>query len=390
VKNKKIAYCIPSIHTSGGMERVLTVKANYLASQGYDIHIIVTESANLSPYYPLSAAVTVEQLSIDFDAMYQHSMIYRFLLYRCKMWKLRKRLNECLCRIRPDITISMLRRDVNIINRMNDGSIKMGEIHFDRVQYESFATPGFPFFIQKMIAQMRMRILLGELQKLNKFVVLTYEDAARWTELDNVVVIPNPASFFPDEYSECTAKKVVAAGHYVELKGFDKLVTTWHDVSAKHPDWTLHIYGDGWLRERLQSQVDSLQLTHTCFLEHTTPNFMMKLLESSIFVLSSNHEGLPLVMIEAMACGVPVVAFACPCGPRDIISDREEGFLVTPGDTVELANRIIQLIEDENRRIEMGHKARAKAQQYRIEQIGRQWIDLFEALCQEEKVCNPT
>ncbi|MDR0895154.1 MAG: glycosyltransferase family 4 protein [Prevotellaceae bacterium] len=380
MKNKRIAYCIPALYIPGGMERTLTMKANYLAAQGYDVHIIITEGANQLPYFPLSDAVKVEQLSINFDAMYKHSMVYRYLLYKRKMRQLKKRLNKCLCRIQPDITISMLRRDVNVINQMTDGSIKIGEIHLDREHYRAFRVDGWPFSIQKLITRLWMRPLISELRKLKKFVVLTYGDAANWAELDNVVVIPNPVSFFPDEHSECTAKKVIAVGRYAEEKGFDKLITAWHEVSREHPDWILHIYGDGWLREKLQNQVDELQLTHTCILEHTTSDIMDKYLDSSISVLSSSFEGFGLVIVEAMSCGVPVVSFACPCGPRDIISDNEDGFLVTPGDTSELANRIIQLIENEDKRIEMGRKAKVKAQKYRIEQIGRQWINLFNSL----------
>jgi glycosyltransferase involved in cell wall biosynthesis len=274
----------------------------------------------------------------------------------------------------------MLRRDINIINQMNDGSIKIGEIHFDKGHYRAFNAKGLPAFLQRQIANQWMYSLVSELRKLVKFVVLTHEDAAHWKELENIVVIPNPVSFFPIESSECTTKKVIAAGRYVNQKGFDKLITAWYNVSEKHPDWTLHIYGDGWLRNKLQMQVDKLQLTHTCILEHTTPDIMSKYMDSSIFVLSSNYEGFGLVIVEAMSCGLPVVAFACPCGPRDIISENKDGFLVAPGDTTELANKIIQLIEDEEQRIEMGKAARKKAETYRIEQIGQQWIDLFNTL----------
>lgn len=99
-------------------------------------------------------------------------------------------------------------------------------------------------------------------------------------------------------------------------KGFDLLIESWSIVTRQHPDWKLHIYGDGVLRTSLQQQIDQAGIGQTCFLEPTTEHIADKYCESSIFVLSSRFEGFGMVITEAMACGVPPVAFACPCGPR--------------------------------------------------------------------------
>jgi len=123
-----------------------------------------------------------------------------------------------------------------------------------------------------------------------------------------------------------------------------------------------------------------LKLNDNCFLEHSVSDIAEKFQESSIFVLSSRYEGFGLVIVEAMSCGLPIVAFACHCGPRDIITEGADGFLVSEGDIDELAEKINLLIEKDDFRKKMGQMARLKAEKYKIENIGVQWITLFESL----------
>ena len=380
----RIVYCIPALYNPSGMERVLTMKANYLALQGYEIHIVITDGGDKPPYFPLEKSIQVHQLDIDFEEPYRHSFLRRMWLYQRKMKTLKKKMNVCLCEIKPDITVSLLRRDINIINQMTDGSLKMGEIHFDRLHYRHFTVSWMPASIYSYIQKWWMNKLICELKKLAKFVVLTHEDAAFWPELSNVIVIPNPTSFFPDTVSDCTYKQVIATGRYVDQKGFDRLISAWQKIADKHSDWILKIYGDGWLREQLQKQIVELNLQGKCFLEHSVPDIASKFQESSIFVLSSRFEGFGLVIVEAMSCGLPVVSFACHCGPRDIISEGGDGFLVSEGDIDGLATKIDWLIEDNELRKKMGKMARVKAEKYRIEEIGAQWIALFESLYKSE------
>ncbi|MEQ3138104.1 glycosyltransferase family 4 protein [Bacteroides intestinalis] len=381
----KIAYCIPALYNPSGMERVLTMKANYLALQGYEIHIILTDGGDKPPYFPLEKSVQVHQLDIDFEEPYHHPFWHRVWLYQKKMKALKKQLNACLCELKPDITVSLLRRDVNVINQMTDGSPKVGEIHFDRLHYRHFTASWMPTFIYSYVQKWWMGKLIRELKKLDKFVVLTHEDAAFWPELNNVIVVPNPTSFFPDTVSDCTRKQVIAAGRYVDQKGFDRLISAWQKVSSRHPDWVLKIYGDGGGRESLQQQITELGLNENCILEHSVSDIAVKFQESSIFVLSSRYEGFGLVIVEAMSCGLPVVSFACHCGPRDIITEETDGFLVPEGDIDGLAEKINLLIEEDHFRKNMGKMARLKAENYKMEKVGVQWTALFESLLKPER-----
>ena len=162
------------------------------------------------------------------------------------------------------------------------------------------------------------------------------------------------------------------------------LIDSWALVAQKYPDWTLHIYGDGFLRAELQEQIERLGLTDKCRLEHTVNNIADKYGESSIFVLSSRYEGFGMVITEAMGCGVPPVSFACPCGPRDIIKNGINGLLAENGNTEDLAEKIGNLIKDEEKRQEMGQQAYADAQKYKMENISEQWEELFQSITKKD------
>lgn len=381
----KIAYCIPGLYIPGGMERVLTQKANYLAEKGYEVHIIVTDGKGQKPYFPLHSTVQVHQLGIAFEELYGCSFFVKIMRYRKKMRLLLKKLNECLCTISPDITVSLLRRDVNVINKMTDGSIKMGELHINRLNYRTFSVRWLPKFVCKWIEKCWMSSFIREVKKLSQMVVLTNEDAKLWPEIPNVKVIPNPVSFFPKYVSTCQNKQVIAVGRYFGEKGFDRLISAWSIVNKLHPDWHLKIYGDGFLRKQLQNQIDSLNLSESCNLEYPVKDIESKYLESSIFAMTSHFEGFGLAIIEAMSCGLPVVSFACNFGPIALISNNTDGFLVPNGGIQQLADKICALIENEEMRCDMGKQARLKAENYCIEHIGKQWEDLFTEVINEKK-----
>jgi len=379
----KIAYCLPSLYIAGGMERVLTLKANYFAENfNYDIWIVLTDGKEKKPYFELSPKINVINLDLNFDEMFGQPFYKRVVQYLRKQYIYKKKLRKCLCELRPDITVSMLRREITFLPFIPDGSRKIGEAHVNRVNIHN-AFGNKMNLVKRFISKYWMSRLMRALGMLDKFVILTHEDVANWGGLDNIEVINNPLTFFPERTSTCCEKNVIAVGRYLPEKGMDLLVDAWERVSRKHPDWVLKIYGDG-PRNVLLDQIVRLNVSQNCFLEKPVANIVDKYLESSVLVLSSRFEGFGMVMPEAMACGLPVVAFSS-YGPREIIHPDKDGILVENGNVEEFAKKICYLIENEQSRKKMGEQARINVQRLKIEYIACQWRDLFESLFAEKR-----
>lgn len=137
----KLVYITPALYMAGGVERVLTLKANYLAEHfGYDITIILTEGKDKPLFYPLSDKIKVINLGINFEELWHRSFMKKVFVYLKKQRQYKKLLTAELMRIHPDITISLLRREINFINEIKDGSKKIGELHVNRANYRNFKT----------------------------------------------------------------------------------------------------------------------------------------------------------------------------------------------------------------------------------------------------------
>lgn len=382
-KNIKIAYCIPLLDRPSGMERVLTLKANYLADKlGYDITIITTDDKGEAPFFPLSEKIKWIQLDVEIDKLWNFPIYKKILVYHSKIKEYKKKLNITLMNVRPDITVTLMRREINFINDLKDGSIKMGEIHFGRYKYREAHFNFFPVLINKWITIIWMKQLESKIRKLKRFVVLTHEDAKQWTCTNNIVVISNPITINSRELSTCEINRAIVVGRYTYQKGLDFLLETWKSVATRFPGWTLHIYGAG-NKEAFEKDVRNRNLENCIFCHNATKNIIKEYINSSIYILSSRYEGLPLVLMEAMSVGLPCVSFACPCGPRDIIHDGEDGILCENGNIQQLADGICKLIENEELRKEMGRKAAINIQRYSLDNIMQQWDQLFKEVIRE-------
>ena len=378
-KPLKLVYLTPALYMAGGVERVLTLKANYFAEHfGYDVTIILTEGKGKSPFYPLSDRIKVVNLDIGFEQLWNCSFLKKIFVYLKKQRQYKKALTAELMKLCPDITVSLLRREINFLIGIKDGSKKIGELHVNRLNYRNFEANDTNF-IKQLFAKLWMSSLVKQLKRLDRFVVLTEEDMLAWPELQNVSVIPDPLSFVPTAQSSLSVKRVIAVGRYVYQKGFDLLLQAWAKIERQCPDWMLVVYGDG-DRAPYEQMMRNLGIdTSRCLLNGPTTDIQREYVNSSLFVFTSRFEGFGMVLVEAMACGLPVVSFACPCGPKDIVRDGEDGFLVENGNIDELVQQLMKLMVDHRLRTAFARHALQNVQRFNIEQTALRWKSVFES-----------
>lgn len=394
-KPYKIAFCTPALYSTGGVERVVSFKASFFAEQlGYDVTIIVTEGRGRDCYFPLSDRVKVINFELGFEELWRVSFLKKVFLYLIKQRQYKRLLKTELMRIRPDITISMLRREINFLTDIQDGSKKIGELHVNRANYRNFEA-NESNILKRLFAKFWMRSLVGKLRRLDQLVVLTDKSKASWPELSNVTVIPDPITILREKETVNSVKfavagkrgvgvnRVVTIGRYAYQKGYDLLLQAWAEISRirdleNGEEWTLDIFGQGDQADYRQLMTELGIDTDCCHLNGPIEDVVKVYQDSSIFVLSSRFEGFGMVLVEAMACGLPVVSFDCPAGPDEIITDGVDGLLVPSGDVHALAEKLMVLISDENLRRRLGQQARQTAQRYDMATLADQWTALFE------------
>ncbi len=382
IPNKiKIVYLLPiGLSHVGGMERVTTIKANYLAEKaGFDVSIITTEQSKDQPnFFPISDKIHIYHLNIGIHANFNKETFYQKIISRFfKIREYKKKLSKLLQNIQPDITISTLGLDIEFLHELKDGSIKLGELHFPSNFRELMTRQLTDKFLPNFINKLRSKSLKKKCKKLNRLIVLTNEERSFWDN-DNVIVIPNPLSYYPTEISPCNSKKAIAVGRLAYEKGYDLLIKAWKIVSGKHPGWELNIYGEGIQKNALLRLIAENNLESIVNIYEPVKDIHSKYIDHSIHILSSRYlEALPTVMVEAMSCGLPLVSFDSPCGPKDIIQDNRNGFLIPTGDIEKLSEQICKLINSKELRKSMGKTSREMSYEYDEKIIMERWIELF-------------
>ena len=375
----KIIYCICSIYNPGGMERVLLNKATYLAERmNWEVVVVTTDQQGKAPFYPFPKPIRLIDLDINYSVDNNQPAFTKITGYLRRRKLHRKRLTELLMKEQADIVVSLYPSESSFIPSIQDGSKKVLELHyckFFRLQYNRTGLLG-------AIDRWRTRQDEQIVRRFDKFVVLTQEDKGYWGNLPNIEVIPNAAMFISDVHSDCTAKRVLAVGRLDYQKGFDRLIQAWALVQKdrRFADWQLDIFGQGEWKDMLEKLIQEKGLTQTAHINRPTNAIGKEYSRSALLAMSSHYEGFPMVMIEAMACGLPVVTFDYKCGPRDIIDDGMNGLLVKEGDIEGLASALIKIMENDILRQQMSHQARKVTEQYSEEVVMQQWLSLFSSL----------
>lgn len=375
----KIIYCTHSTCNPGGMERVLLNKVTYLSQlPGWKVAVVTTDQHQRPPFYPFPEKVRMTDLGINYSEDNGKGAWKKITGYLRKRKEHKRKLTALLLKEKPDIVVSLYPSESSFIPDIKDGSKKVLELHYCKFFRLQYGRKGLLGWIDKLRTRQDEQIV----RRFDKFVVLTNEDRGYWGNLPNIEVIPNAAMHVSDAYSDVMNKRVIAVGRLDYQKGFDRLVQAWQLVrhTGKFTDWKLDIFGQGEWREMLQQMIDKAELQDSVRLNRPTKQIGEEYVKSDMLVMSSNYEGFPMVMIEAMACGLPVVSFDYKCGPKDIIQPGINGLLVPNGDIQALADAMMKVMEDEAYRKMLSLNARKVVDTYSEQAFMSQWIRLFTSI----------
>lgn len=365
---RRLLYITNGITGAGGLERVLSVRTRLLAEKyGDEIHVLTLNEEGREPFYGFFSGIRIHDVRMQGNPA-----------ARLTAWA--RGIRKTVRGVRPDV-----------IAVCDDGFkgfwiplLVAGcrcpvvyERHVSRlIQADGLKSP---LLSRLEFAAMR---LLG--RRFSRFVVLTPGNRAEWP-MDNVEVIPNPLPFYPDVPSSGREKRVIAVGKISPQKNYGALLTVWKDVHGKFPGWKLDLFGAEKDGGKLGKEIQAAGLEDSFLLHPPTREILREYLASSVCAMSSRYEGFGMMLAEAMACGVPCVAFDCPCGPADIIRHGEDGLLAEAGNVPELASALERLMGNEALRTSMAARARENVKRYAAETVAARWDALFSRVLEERK-----
>ena len=292
----KIVYLIHSTYNPGGMERVLLNKVSYLVEKmGWEVTVVTTDQKDRPPFYPFPEDVRMIDLGINYSDDNGKPFLKKLAGYFKRRQEHKKRLKALLEQERPDVVDCFYPGECSFVPSLKDGSKKVMELHQSKLFHYQYNRSGLMGLADKVRARMDERLV----RKFDLFVVLTQEDKQMWGEMPGIRVIPNAANFIAENYSDCSAKRVIAVGRLDYQKSFDRLIMAWEKVLQKRPDWRLDIFGQGEWQEMLQKMIVHRGLHDVVRVNAPTKNIGKEYSESSMIVMSSHYEGFPMVLVEA-------------------------------------------------------------------------------------------
>jgi GalNAc-alpha-(1->4)-GalNAc-alpha-(1->3)-diNAcBac-PP-undecaprenol alpha-1,4-N-acetyl-D-galactosaminyltransferase len=351
--------------TAGGAERVAATLVNHWTANDHEVALLTVASTELD-FYQLDKHVV--RIALDLSRSSSNSRDFVVDNFK-RIRKLRSAIKE----FKPEVILSFIdKTNVRILlATIGTGIPVIVEEHIDPRQHP----------LGRVV-----RLLRRLLYKRASAVVVLTPGIAQWVSRfvrnELIHVIPNPISqqFHKNGNLEAArdTNRVIAIGRLQEQKGFDMLLRAFAQSVQQHPGWTLMVIGDGPKREQLQALAAALQISDRVIWERAVKQPERELLRSDLFVLSSRYEGLPMVLLEAMACGLPVVSFDCPSGPREIIHDGEDGLLVPANEVGALAAAISRLMSSEEDRKRLGERAAHVVERFGLDKVADMWTAVFE------------
>jgi glycosyltransferase involved in cell wall biosynthesis len=381
MKPRNIFIVANNIEEIGGVQRIVHVYASMFSEAGHNVELIGVRHADQPHTYVTDPPY---RMTVAYEGEFQPTPRPEELARRGKEGRAARaamakreaaleRLNERFASVDDGILIVTQVWAMQWVAHTRHDHLHLIVQSHEVYEASQGRTPG-------SAGVMRHKRIMKLYPDADLFLLLTQADADKFERdgLNNVGVMQNPLPFFPEEPAPLTAKTVINVGRYAREKDQARLIEAFALVHTRHPDWTLRLVGDGPTEPVLREKVRELHLEDVVDVAGPTNAVVDALKGASIFALSSDNEGLPVVLAEAMACGVPCVSFDCSPGVRELITDGEDGLIVPHQDVAALAEGICRLIEDEPLRRTLAGRARDSVRRLSPDRVLEQWHELFE------------
>lgn len=367
--NMKIVFNTDQIYLHGGIEKTIATKANYFVNlPDVEVVIVTTEQNGKPPCYPIDQRVRMVDIGINYSrdlsyfTMSNLGKVFRH--FRCQ----KKLFNE----LQPDVVISPnFNFDHYWLPFLVPKAKLIKERHGSRYAEEEKS--------RTATVLGKIKIMLDDwIDARYDHIVVLNQDEKKYVKSDNAVVIPNSVSI-PDATAVLKNKQVIAAGRISPVKGFDDLIQAWKIVNEKFPDWQLHIYGEDYLdtKARLKILISDLNLQNAVLFKESVNDLPATMTDYSIYAMSSVTECFPMVLLEALSVGLPIVSYDCPNGPRNILIDNEDGLLAAHKNPNSLAEKLMIFMSDERARTIMGINAKNNIERFSNETVMKLWHKLL-------------
>lgn len=354
----RICFFSGDISRTGGTERVATIIANGLQERGYDISILSYTDGYKSGF-KLNKDIKLYTLIKDKEIL--KSRVKRNIYPTIELYKFIKKENIDVL-IDIDIILSRYTIPLKLVS-----NIKI-------ISWEHFNLNNNNGVKQRDIARRLASKFSNKIIVLNKEDLKNYE--CKFKNIKNIEYIYNPSVYSKVELVQKREKIVLAVGRLTYQKGFDLLLEAWGQVKDYRDEWILNIVGSGELKKELENKIEDMKLKNVKILPFTS-NIEEFYKKASLYVMSSRFEGFPMVLLEAQAFGLPIVSFDCKTGPREIVNDNVDGFLVEDEDCKKLALKINTLINNEKLLKEYSINAKKNSKKFEIDKILDRWVEII-------------
>jgi glycosyltransferase involved in cell wall biosynthesis len=363
----KIGFLIASVDNSGGTERVLSILANHLVANNFQVSIVSLIGTG-TPFFQFNKDIKIEYLYQEKPSFYKNFI-------------------DCAFKIRKFVK----KQDIDTLIVVDSIQCLFSSAALFGLNIKHFCWEHFNFSVNDegknflgYAIQFRKIARLLAARNCDQIITLTEKDKDLWIKgsksfKGSIIAIPNPTPYENIEsYPKFSNKTALALGRLTYQKSFDLLIDAWAEVCKVRSDWKLQIVGSGEDEQKLKQLVKNLSIENFVEFIPVSKNVVPYYEQASMYCMSSRFEGLPMVLLEAQAFGLPIVSFDCNTGPSDLINHAENGYLVECFDTQKFAQSLLQLMNlDEENYVAMCHKAKVKNTDFYSDKIIEKWIKIL-------------